>query len=588
MLLLLAFGCTSDEGKVSESGDTGYAWRDTAAVDSADSDTDTDTDTGDSTRVDTSESGETAIVDTSESGDTGEPPPMWLSLQAWPASMVVFPGASWTLRVIGTDADGVTGELPDDRGAATFTVDDAAVASVDADGVVTALAEGTTTIRISMGGLEATCAVEVRADGVATITVLDGSTGLPIESARVALPFTSPVYTDASGVALLPVTDAGPLTFSAWVDDSYDALTVTGVVGRALTVSILPKDTDPRSATLTGAIDYTGVGDAGWSDLVVGIAGGSIQGSLAATKLEDLFAEERTITVFGVEAEAPSNLFVEGSADTYASVALPGAVGVWGLAGPIAIADATSGLSGSGDALQLLADNLDVMTWGHVTGLTATADAETTADLAPASTFDDLTPVSLPPLPAGFYGDESYFVLVTEERADEGFLLTGLGTGTPAATTDIASVLAGTVADSLGTSVLAYAQVGGVGSGGAVSAGVGTREGSSTVIVPLLQSVPTVTTWDPSARTFGFSVDDSAHFVRVRLRDSRNRVHDILAPGDWSGDIPNCVNSFGLASAEIEILAVETTAGAYESWLAGGELDPTTFPVATAARATQE
>ena len=122
----------------------------------------------------------------------------------------------------------------------------------------------------------------------------------------------------------------------------------------------------------------------------------------------------------------------------------------------VAISDVTSGLSGSGDALGLLADNLSAMSWGQVTGLTMTAATVTSADLAPADRFDGTLDISAPPLSTGFVGDEEYFFLATEERADEGFLVSGLGTGTAAATSTIATVLPGTVVDSLGTSVLAY------------------------------------------------------------------------------------------------------------------------------------
>ena len=582
-LPLLLIGCDGDTPKESvPDDDSGFVYRDTAATETGDSVPD---DTDDSVPDETAE---TADIDTSETGDTGIVEPPWAALAVWPASLTVHPGATWTLRVVGEDPTGVEGDLPDDRGTPVYTSDDPAVATVDAAGLVTAIAEGATTLRVAIGGLEATASVTVRADGVATVTVLDGLTGLPVADARVALPFTESVRTDASGIALLPVVDGGPLTFSVWVDDTYDALTVVGVVGRELTLSVLPKDTEPRSASLEGTIDFSSVDDAGWSDIVVGFASGSIQGSLAATRLEDLFAADRDISVFGVETNAPANLFIEGSVDTYAATALPGSVALFGLAGPIAIADATSGLSGSGDALRLLADNLGVMSWGYLAGLTAAAGSATSADLAPADRFDDRTAVSLPPLSAGFAGDEEYFVLVTEERPDEGFVVTGLGTGTQASTVDIASVLAGTVSDSLGTTVLAYGQVGGVGSGGPVSTAIGTVNASGDIQVPLLQDIALVDSWEPTARGFGFTVDAKADFVRVRLRDERNRVHDIITPGSWSGSIPNCVANFRLASSEIEILAVESSAGAYESWIATGDVDPGTKPALTAARTTQE
>ncbi|MDP2309533.1 MAG: Ig-like domain-containing protein [Pseudomonadota bacterium] len=587
LLPLLLLGCEPDDPKESVPEDTGYVFVDTAeADDTAPPDTSVDTaetadtsiDSGDDTAVDTSQ--DTAVV------------PTWLTLEVWPASLVVHPGATWTLRVVGTDPDGARGDLPGDlwgeKTLPAFTVDDSAIASVDAAGLVTALAEGTTNVRVFIGGLEATCAIVVRADGVATITVLDASTGLPIAGANVAVPFTAPVETDAAGVALLPVADGGPLTFSAWVDDTYDAVTVVGVAARELTVSVRLKDTVANDATLTGPVDFAGVDDGGWSDVVVGFAAASIQGSLASTRLEDLFADDRAITVFGVDADAPANLFVETAAETYVAAAFDGPVAVWGLGGPIAITDATESLSGTGDALQLLADNLGSMSWGQVAGLTATSGGETTAGLAPASRFDDVATVSLPPLSLGFTGTEEYFLLVTEERVAEGFVVTGLGTGGPAASSDIPMVLAGTVADSLGTTVLAYAQVGGLGSGGATSAAIATENSEGNLIAPLLQDIPTVDSWDPAARAFGYTVDTDAQLVRIRLRDERNRVHDIFAPSSWSGTIPNCVSSFRLPSASIEVLALETTGGSYEAWLSAGDLEVDDKPTVTAARTTQE
>lgn len=588
LLPLLLLGCEPDDPKESASEDTGYVFIDTAVADDTAPDTSIDTDDTADTSLD---SGDDTAVDTAVDTDTGGVP-TWLALDVWPASLAVHPGATWTLRVVGTDPDGARDDLPSDlwgaEGLPTFTVDDGTIVSVDAAGLVTALSEGVTTVRVAVGGLEATCAIEVRADSVATITVLDGATGLPIAGANVALPFTAPVETDAAGVALLPVLDGGPLTFSAWVDDTYDAVTIVGVAGRALTVSVLPKDTVVNDATLTGTVDFSGIDDGGWSDVVVGFAAASIQGSLGSTRLEDLFAEDRAITVFGVDADAPANLFVESAAETYVAAAFDGPVAVWGLGGPIAITDATESLSGSGDALRLLADNMNSMSWGQVTDRVGVSGGETTADLAPADRFDDIATVSLPPLSLGFTGTEEFFLLVTEERATEGFVVTGLGTGVPAASSEIPTVLAGTVADSLGTSVLAYAQVGGVGSGGATSVAVATENDEGNLIAPLLQDIATVDTWLPAERTFGYTVDADAHFVRIRIRDDRNRIHDIFAPSSWSGAIPNCVTSFRLASAGIEVLALETTGGSYEAWLSAGDLAVDDKPTVTAARTTQE
>ena len=148
-------------------------------------------------------------------------------------------------------------------------------------------------------------------------------------------------------------------------------------------------------------------------------------------------------------------------------------------------------------------------------------------------------------------------------------------------------LLPGTVVDSLGTSVLAYAQVDGVGSGGPVSAAVGTDDGSGTVIVPMLQDIALIDSWDAETHALSVTTDSDAHFVRIRLRDERNRIHDILAPASWSGDVPNCVTDFRWANAEIEVLSLETTTGNYEDWLATGDIDVDDKTVVTAARTTE-
>lgn len=577
-MLLLLLACNPSPTKVPDTADSGYAWRDTSAV----------VDTGD-TALDTSESGvesgesgDTSRLDTGDTGEAG-----WVALDVWPSAIVVHVGASWSLRVVGTDTDGGRSDLPSRSATPAYASDDPTIAAVDADGRVSSLAEGSTTLRVMLDGVEATATVEVRTDGVATITIVDTATGLPVPGARVALPFTAPVEADAYGVALLPVTDPGPITFSAWNGDTYDALTVTGVVGRALRVDIGLKDTPLRSASVAGQVDYAGVDDAEWTEVVAGFAAASIQGALAATPLEDLFADTRTLDVSGLTVDAPANLYIEGIADDYAATAAPGVVSVWGLAGPLPMADTLDGFAGTGDALELLADNLPAMSWGQQNGVTTSADTTSAADLAPSDRFDAVTALLLPALSSGFFGDERWIVLVTEERVDEGYVVTGLGSGAPSGELDVPTVPAGTVPGSLGTNAVAYAQVGGIGSGGPASASLARTGSDGTLSFAVAQDVADLHTWDPAARTLGFTVDPDAHFVRVRLRDERNRIHDILTPASWSGEIPNCVTSFGMAGATVEVLSLETSEGSYEGWLATGDLAVDTKTVVTAAR-TQE
>jgi hypothetical protein len=573
MLLLALFACGNPTYKGDTDTDTGYASVDTAPIiDTAD---DTSTTATDDSATDTQH-------ETGDSGDTDTGPTGPTALDVYPASLVVNPGATLRLRVVATEADGTRGDVT----AETFASDDDTIATVDADGNVTALAAGTVTLRVGYGGLEGDVTLDVRDDLVATVTVIDAETGAPIPDARVALPFTDSIRTDASGVALLPVTDGGPLTFTAWVDDTWNATTVTGVVGRTITVPIWPRMHDRRDAQVHGTVDYTNVDDAGFGELVAGFAGTSIQGALAATKLEDLFAENRTVSVFGVDADIPSNLFLEGTVDDFTAQALAGPVAAWGIAGPMPIDEATASLNGSGEAMALLVDHLDDMSWGVTTGLTASYDAAAETTLAPAGRFDDDLVLDLPALPTGFNGTEQLFVVVADERAGEGYVPTGLGIGS--GTCAVQRVVDGSVPDSLGTSVLAFAQVGGIGSGGATSTSVGHEGPDGEIVFAELQPVPTVDAYDAASRALTATVDPAADFVRIRLEDPHERIHDVLAPASWSGTLPRAVTDFMMNRATIEVTAVSTEDGAYESWLAAGVVEPDQMTALSVARTVWE
>lgn len=577
MLLLLLAGCLNVDKDTAQPDDSGgYVFHDTApVVDTGDS----AVDTGDTGPVDTAD---TAPVETGDTGPVDTAAPTLLALDAYPPRMVVNPGATWATRVLATDLDGVRG----DATGAAFAVDDPTIATVDADGVVTALAEGATTLRVALGGLEATTAIEVRAAGTMSVSVVDASTGLPLQGIRVSLQGVGGGSTDAAGTIALSPPDGGPVTVTAWVeDDTYDAVSVVGLVGREIVLPIWPKDVDPDDAHVVGTVDFSGVDDAGWTEVVVGFAAAAVQGELGALVLDRLFSDDRAITVYGVDANAPANLFVEGVAEDYDARAQAGPVAVWGLAGPLPISEVSSGLNGSGDALRLLVGYLDRMSWGMADGATAALDAQTTLHLAPGTRFDDTLPLTLPALSAGFNGTEDLFVLVTEERAAEGFVGTGLGLGN--GTVDVARVADGSVTGSLGTVVLAYGQVGGLGSGGATASSVGRELADGTIAFADLLDVPTVDAWDPATRALAVTVDGDAHFVRVRLEDSRHRKHDVFVAGSWTGEIPRADADFGIARATVEVQALRATDGVFEQWMAEGILAPDALPSEAATRTVQ-
>jgi hypothetical protein len=464
-------------------------------------------------------------------------------------------------------------------------VDDPAVATVDATGLVTAVAEGTTTLRAQVGGLEATESIEVRADGLAYITILDAYTGAPLEGATVSVVDMDHGSTDASGAIALAVTDGGPVSVSVFYDSSYQAVTYYGTVSRQFTIPLWPLADMGQAADLVGDVDFSGVDDADWDELVVGFAASTHPGSLASLELDNLFSPDRSFSVLGVDVSAPANLFVEGIIETYDSSCAVGAVGAWGLAGPFLAEDASSGLNGAEDALELVAANAGNLSWGFTPGGFATSGSTVELDLAPSPKLSDTITVDTPALSLGFQGTEQFFLLTAEERADEGWVPTGLGVGN--GSVDIDSAPAGSVADSLATAVYAYAQVGGLGSGGATVASVAT-EVKGAYSLPELQDVPVVDSWSPATRDLTVTTDAAATFLRVRVEDAKGHAHDLFMPntGTWTGNEPNIYSAFARAKADVIVTAVETVDGHFEDWVSGGDLEPATKDARTFATTT--
>ncbi len=573
------FGCSSKYTQETGDTDTGYVYHDTGDTGDSTVDTQDSVETGDST-VETGDSNiETA--DTGETGDTAVEPTL-LALDVYPAAIVVDVGATWTERAVATQSDGSRG----DATGVTWISDDDTIATVDASGAVIGVAVGTTTLHASLGGLDTLVNVEVRDDDIMSVYVFDASTGLPIDQAKVKTDLGT-VRSDSTGLASALVTDGAPATVTVYTDSSMSIVTYANVTARNVTVYLDPLDSGGADATLHGNVDFTGVADAAWDEVTVGLVAPSMAYPLALLNTDDLFAADRDVTVFGVTVGLPSNLIVEGSADDYYANTWPGAAGCWGFSGPLKFSDVSASTGSAADALNLLVTHMPTMTWGESTGASAVSDTQTELDLAPAIPFSSFTSVGLPALSLGFRGDESMLVFAADENADDGWMVTGITSGTTTAM--ISTVPTGSVVDSVGSGVMAYAEVGGVGSGGATSASFGGVASDGSVTLPELQDVASIDLWDPSTSSFGATTDTDAAIVRVRFADTHHNIHDLYLPsGAWSGTLPNGFTEFGKAEATVEVTAVQTEDGAYDDWLMAGAVDFGEMRVQTTARTLQE
>ena len=528
----------------------------------------------------TGETGDSSQVETGDTADSGEDTAVeegLASIDAWPAAMVVNPGATYAIRVVGTQRSGAR----DVYLAATFASDDPAMATVDAAGLVTAVAPGTTTIRVAAEAFEVALSIEVRDTLDAAVTVTDATTGAPLEGASI---FTAlgTVVTDSAGLAHVPVAAGTPATFTVWMDDAYYAVSVLDTVSRAFTVPLPVVADQTPTAQLHGSIDFAGIADPDMGEEVMGLASGTIQGELSLFEVEDLLGPDRLLDYHGVEVMVPSNLFAEHFLDDYYAGVWPGAVGVWGIGGPVPIAEFAAGLNGTGDAMELIVNHLSDFTWSQDGGYLAVRGATTEAPLAPSVSFSERARIALPSLSAGFEGTEEQFVCTFDETAD-GWVLTGLGLG--AGVVDVQRVPVGSVSADGRSAVYTLAQVGGLGSGGGVSIAVAEDEGG-TALFPDLQDVPVINLWNKSTRELDVSVDAAATLVRVSFIDVNGLHHQLITDSGWVGIVDMQNPNFGRGKADVLVESYSVLEGTFEGWVSEGDWDPEHLAPTTVARNT--
>ncbi len=543
---LLLVACPGVDTAKGDSADTGGGYVDSGDV------------------LDTSETGETG--ETGDTEDTGVEAGL-AALDAWPSGLTVNVGATWSVRVVGTDKAGVRAVYT----AAAFGSDDLSVATVDARGIVTAVGAGTATIDVSGEGFVVQLEVEVRAALEATVTVLDAATGAPIANASVWTNETE-VETDAAGVATVSVASAGPINITAWETSEWFAVSVLDTISRDVVLKLKRADEREPSAQLHGDVDFSGMLNADAAEEVFGLASGSVQGPLPLFQIDDLLAADRTLVYFGVEVAVPSNLFVKGYLEDYYADAFAGPVAVWGLGGPVPIAELAAGLNGTGDAMALLIDHLDDLRWGVSGGHTASAGATTEAALVPSVSFTDTTKVALPSLSAGFEGTEEQLVC-TFDGGDDGWVMTGLAMG--AGVLDVRRVPAGSVPGSDRSAVWTMAQVGGIGSGPTgIAISAAADDGASTLAFPDFQDIPTIDAWSFNTRHLDLTVDSDATLVRITMVDPRGRVHELYAGGSWSGVVDKHNDDFQRPTADITVQSLSVLDGHFEQGVTDGSIAP--------------
>ncbi|HJN76430.1 MAG TPA: hypothetical protein QGF58_21055 [Myxococcota bacterium] len=497
-----------------------------------------------------------------ETGDTGLPD---TSLAVYPSEAVLGVGGQIGLRVVASDTTGAHWDA-----AEVELVADETVLTV-LDGLVTALAPGEGVVTVLAEGLETSATFTVRDTHELVVHLVSAETGAPLTDGRVQVSGNKQVA-DETGTVVVGVADGSPLVLTAY-DASEEIIpaVVFDVSVRELTLALRHESAEaPPTAILLGELDFASAVPSDWDELIIAMSGPSVQGHPLFFDGDALIGDDRTVDFFGADVGLPGNVSVEEVDTSWTSVAEDGVVGAWSFAVPVKIADASSGIATVTEAIKLLADRTEDIRWSWVPGLVADSATPLEQDLAPDQPLVSSYGVLLPSeMPEAFYGTEDVLLLALEE-VDEGYALVGVGAGQGNQTVSRASL------EGYGGSLLAYAEVGGVGIGGARLLQLLPEE---EVVEPRpWLEPPAITSWEGGTRTVEFSTDPGHHLVRVYVLGFSGGHRDLyMAGGAIGGTIPEEGPAMSVGRTIWRLTAVETAEGNFHSALVTGGLDPTSL-----------
>lgn len=511
-------------------------------------------------------------TDPPDTGDTGAVADRLSSVALYPADLVVHPGASFSLRAMGTWASGAVDELT-----AAYASSDAKIAAVDKDGNVTAIAAGSVELTATADGISGAVSLTVADDGMVHVSVISATSGEPLEGVKVKVGEGDQLSTPKDGTLSIPVDDGGgPIEVTAY-GAAYMPATVWGTVSRQVTI---PVHTDEEfwasNARLEGDVDFSGVDEGSLGELTIGLVVPSFRYGPLLIEPDDLMAEDRTVEIFGLKTDIPSNLSLKEHAEGYAA-STPAATGhgaAWVIAGALPVGDITAALdadtSDTEGALSLLGEHIDELRWGWASADGLSSGETCGVDVLPSVRFSSSVQVQTGPLPGGFAGTEEPLVMVGRMIDDAGVVVTGLALG--AGDVSVPAVPGSNVDGATGTVAMGIAQIGGLGSGGAISAAWGPVVDGAAEL-PLYQNTPSVTSFDAVSHDFEMWTDPRSDYVRVVLQSRDGTARILYMPGgEVAGMISDPGFPMGYAVVIWRILSLETTGDTFEGMVRSGEL----------------
>jgi len=478
--------------------------------------------------------------------------PEWSQLRIDPDGVAVFPGAQLPVRVT---IDGPEGRVDLDAEV------EVSGPGILVDGVLTTSDPGEVLLVATAHGLEAQGVVEVRDDGLLTVTVVDDA-GAAVPDARVVVAGDR-VDTGSDGIAQISVPDA-PITITVYGDDvSQVPATFVGVQGRRVVLPLRSAEGRSPDSVVSGTVDFGATLAPEDGQLGIAIAGRTLIQHPLLLNADELLGDKREVEVIGLKVDVPGNLAVRDYDETYTVPAWAGPGGAWALAGPLNVADLLLAADEVGTAVELLAAHPEEFKYTRV----GTAAPDTELVLKPDQGLDTLIPVTLPALP----DSAGVPLLVALEPTPEGLSPSGLGTS---------DLYAAGSPDR----VLAYVEDGGVGTGGARVLQLGTLHDGEAVIGEF-QDFPVLESFDGATRTFQVNTDRDAVYVRVWIEASDGAHRDLyVRAGQVEGVIPDEGPSMDYGRTEWQLLVLDRQHGTWESVLASGALsDPEEALRSTAA-----
>ena len=557
----LLFACSDKDEPIQQSGDTGNVlitvetglWVDTSDTNETGQD-DTADDTGSDTGGDTG-------------GDTGDPveDPSFSALSLYPDGLMVQPGATFELRLVGINADGQSVDVDCEK--TMFSSSDETFASIDENGTVTAWAAGEVVLTATVDDVVGSATLTIEDSGTVRVRVLHAETGSPIHEAKVKVEEGEAARTDSDGWATLNVDTGEAISIHAYLS-GYMPVTIYQTVNREFSVHLQDLEwfTD-ESTQVHGEVDFSGVDSGGGADMVLGLALPALPMGPLLLDPDELMTPDRDLTIFGIDVSLPGNLFLKNHAEEYAVPAQPGDVAVWSIAGPMPISDVTSSMDGASDAFELINEYIDDMSWGWSEVGTLALGDEVQSDLAPTTAMTGSATVTTSDLPLGFSGDEVALVMVGENLSQYGAVALGLGTGLGEVELHVADTSLG------GEPVaMAIAQVGGLGSGGGVSAATAELLDNNATL-PDFQPVPEMASFDPLTHEFELTSDERSRFVRVIITGAdRSKRMVLMDSGDQAGHLADYGGSMGYGQTTWEVLSFETTTDTFEGLIQSGTM----------------